>query len=408
MTIIECFERDPIDNVATCLSLRPNKLVFIGEEEALDESVERYRAFLERRRLPITVETLPVKHDDVAEVIRLFSEIIETGDECIIDMAGGDPIVAAAAGAVHERYKDTHPVTLQRIDPMTGIAEDSDGDGEAEQISSPKVTVKELIELYGGSIVYPNPPREGLEDINPIWNASIRNATQWNRRVGALLEIEKYSVDTGNPLQVAINFGIVRGNVANYFDTRALFDALIDDLEDCGVITIADRTEGNFRYRYKSSFARRCLRKQGNVLEYKTLLEARALRKDGRAVFSDCLMSVSIDWDGIIHEVVYGGIKDTRNEIDVLLMHGLTPVFISCKNGDVEEDELYKLNTVAARFGGEHARKVLIATNCCPDSLDSRMALQQRAADMGIYFEADAANLTDAGWQDLLLSALGE
>lgn len=54
--------------------------------------------------------------------------------------------------------------------------------------------------------------------------------------------------------------------------------------------------------------------------------------------------------------------KDTENEIDVVLMKGLTLIFISCKNGQVDDDELYKLESVTNRFGGLYAKKVLIAT----------------------------------------------
>ena len=44
--------------------------------------------------------------------------------------------------------------------------------------------------------------------------------------------------------------------------------------------------------------------------------------------------------------------QETKNEIDVMLMRGVVPVFVSCKNGAVKMDELYKLDTVAQRFGG--------------------------------------------------------
>ena len=37
------------------------------------------------------------------------------------------------------------------------------------------------------------------------------------------------------------------------------------------------------------------------------------------------------------------------NEIDVMMMHGMQPVFISCKNGSVETEELYKLLKTARR-----------------------------------------------------------
>ena len=43
-------------------------------------------------------------------------------------------------------------------------------------------------------------------------------------------------------------------------------------------------------------------------------------------------------------------------------MKGMIPVFISCKNGAITIDELYKLSVVAERFGGKYVRKVLVAT----------------------------------------------
>lgn len=53
---------------------------------------------------------------------------------------------------------------------------------------------------------------------------------------------------------------------------------------------------------------------------------------------------------------------DVKNEMDVLATAGAIPVFISCKNGSVDSDELYKLNTVAQRFGGIYAKKILVMT----------------------------------------------
>ena len=64
-------------------------------------------------------------------------------------------------------------------------------------------------------------------------------------------------------------------------------------------------------------------------------------------------------------------------------MHGMIPVFVSCKNGAFTSEELYKLNTVAQRFGGPYAKKVLVATalNTACDAPDH---LRQRAKDMNI------------------------
>ena len=84
----------------------------------------------------------------------------------------------------------------------------------------------------------------------------------------------------------------------------------------------------------------------------------------------------------------------------VLLMHGLTPVFISCKNGDVEEEELYKLNTVAERFGGEYAKRVLVATSI-PQTAAGQY-LRQRIRDMKITLIEDVQHMSNEEIADKL------
>ena len=65
------------------------------------------------------------------------------------------------------------------------------------------------------------------------------------------------------------------------------------------------------------------------------------------------------------------------------MMHGVIPVFVSCKNGYVSPDELYKLEVVAEQFGSSYAKKVLIAPAL--DSYGDHGAyIENRAEDMGI------------------------
>lgn len=64
-------------------------------------------------------------------------------------------------------------------------------------------------------------------------------------------------------------------------------------------------------------------------------------------------------------------------------MKGLVPILISCKNGMTDTDELYKLQTVANRFGGGYAKKVLITTYL-RKSERSLESLKQRAKEMKI------------------------
>jgi hypothetical protein len=115
-------------------------------------------------------------------------------------------------------------------------------------------------------------------------------------------------------------------------------------------------------------------------------------------------MSVSIDWDGMVDFV--GNTPETRNEIDVVLMNGTTPLFVSCKNGNIGDEELYKLNTVAARFGGPYAKKMLVATELDRKSPQANRSFMQRAWDMDIFLVTDAAELTKEEWQAAFCQAV--
>lgn len=78
-----------------------------------------------------------------------------------------------------------------------------------------------------------------------------------------------------------------------------------------------------------------------------------------------------------------------------MLMKGVIPVFISCKNGYVDETELYKLNAVAERFGGPHAQKVLVSTYSGKSSIEGHKYFVQRAKDMKIQLLEDVHSLSD-------------
>ena len=113
--------------------------------------------------------------------------------------------------------------------------------------------------------------------------------------------------------------------------------------------------------------------------------------EDGAYLFTDGMTGVLLDWDGVVHD---DWSMETQNEVDVILMRGLVPIFISCKNGAIDEGELYKLHTVAQRFGGAYARKVLVATSL-DRSAHSREALLRRARNMGITVIDGVHEMTD-------------
>ena len=143
---------------------------------------------------------------------------------------------------------------------------------------------------------------------------------------------------------------------------------------------------------FKNEQVQLCLTKAGQVLELFVYISAlNATEKDGSKSYSDVMTGVQIDWDGSIH--TQKNACDTQNEIDVLMMRGLIPIFVSCKNGAVDMNELYKLNTVAERFGGAYSKKILVAT-ALDDSLQSEH-IRMRSKDMNIRLIENLQSMTE-------------
>ena len=139
--------------------------------------------------------------------------------------------------------------------------------------------------------------------------------------------------------------------------------------------------DGRISYRYKNDFVRSCMSKAGNILENYVYMCAVMLSERESGFFGDIAVSVSADWDGVPQ-------SGTKNEIDVVAMHGFVPVFISCKNGGAKKEALYELDTVARHYGGEHAVKILVTTSDRANE-SARLSLIERAENMGIAVIGD-------------------
>jgi hypothetical protein len=166
-------------------------------------------------------------------------------------------------------------------------------------------------------------------------------------------------------------------------------------LRKAGLLTRFHDDDTTLTVSFKNPQVMRCLTKAGQALEMKVFVAAKqAMDKDDIPVYNDALNGVLIDWDGEFHDEETEEIYDTENEIDVLLMHDVIPVFVSCKNGYVTSDELYKLNSVAERFGGQYAKKVLVATSIDAMGVAGEY-LRQRAKDMEIRLIENVQELDD-------------
>lgn len=403
MTLIECFDPVPVRNAAACLWLQPEKVIFLGDMEIMEERIHIYRELFAQRAKNTQVELHHVRMNDLGHVYQTLKEIVVQEDECVIDVTGGAEQLLMAVGAL-VLGQNEKKVSVQKLDLRRGKMVDCDGSGKVYPGQQAEMTAQELIGLHGGR-VYPRsqqPPRSFRpEDIQGLWKLVCADSKNWNKSISYLNEFESRSE---SDMEIYLPIHQIAGCIRDFEEKEAAVRALLEKLDRSGVIT--DRSSAAvLRYEYRDPMLRDCVKKAGNMLEIKTLLEARAITQNGKPYFCDCQMSVTIDWDGTVFSPEKR-IPETRNEIDVLLVRGMTPLFISCKNGDIGDDELYKLNTVAERFGSKYARKMLIATDLERKGPMSLKAYIQRAKDMGIYLVTDAAELTDRQWREVFLDAM--
>lgn len=341
MTFIEFFDKTCVENICACLSQIPERVIFLGDKKKeLESHAARYEKLFTERGQTVEFVCKSVNRNNLKSIVALLSDIVEKYSDCAFGLTGGDGLFLTAAGIVYERYKDKN-IQLHRFNIHNNKIYDCDNDGNVLSVNeNSNLTVRENVLIYGGDVVDGKSFDTACEsDIVDIWNICKRNVSAWNHAVN---NIKK---DSG------ICKELVKKELTFFKDGKIV---------------------------YKNDMVRHCLSKAGMALEMIVFLAAKQVNdKDGNAVYNDCMNGVCIDWDG--HDEKY----DTKNEIDVMLMRGMMPIFISCKNGAVETEELYKLNSVAQRFGGAYSKKILFSTALSGKGEFSEY-FRQRAKDMDI------------------------
>ena len=68
MTVIECYSRTHIDNLAACLRLKAEKLIMLGALERMEASVGRYERILRERGLNTEIVLYDAKQKSAFDI----------------------------------------------------------------------------------------------------------------------------------------------------------------------------------------------------------------------------------------------------------------------------------------------------------------------------------------------------
>ena len=399
MTVIEFFDRTPIENIIGSITVSFNKIIFVGDNRLMSEFKPIYKDFLHNRGILAEVCYRGINKNNLWGIVEVLSEIVEQEEQCFFDLTGGEDLALVAMGIVFERYRHKN-IQMEHFNLNSTKSADADNDGRLVSTLEPNLTIEEFISLHGGKIRYALNENEDIgtfkwsftadfiRDINLMWEICRKDPKKWNSEIYVILKMCEF-LHNQNSLYVTANLSALEDFVNNWGGKFVSPTELLNKLQSAGLIRGLSTKNGELAFTFKNAQVKKCLTKAGTVLELKvTTLAMAATRKDGSHIYSQAMNGVFIDWDGGDQKET-----DTFNEIDVVLLGRFTPIFISCKNGQVDDEELYKLETVANRFGGENVKKVLIATYFGKQG-DRKKHFEKRANDMGIEF-IEQAHLLD-------------
>lgn len=385
MTYIEFFDPVSVENIATCLTYMPDRVVLIGDSKPVKARIVHYqRVFADRGHPEVEFIAKAISKTNLTAAVEELRKLVDTYEDCVFDITGGDEVLIMALGIVCATCEKK--IRVHKINLRSGTVYDCDHDGETVFRDVPQLSVEENIRIYGGDVVYGDVhsvdtyrwdlTEEFCADVDAMWRICRDIGLYWNIWLTLLdaicnaaqtngLSVSACVQDVRESLPPTIRYEFGRG--------------FIRDLIEAGLLTHFADDGTTVSVGFKNEQVKRCLTVEGQVLELKMYIIAKQAVEGEVPVYNDALCGVKIDWDGDIHDEEY---VDVENEIDILLMHGVVPVFISCKNGGVDADELYKLHTVARRFGGPYAKMALIAP--AMEYLHNGSPLRSRAEEMGI------------------------
>lgn len=385
--VFEFLGKEPIENIITCMNYKMDKTVFFGYREVIAQQKKRTEAFLKEKCGVSQVVFLPLSYNDLQTILKTMRSAIEReleeGNQIFFDITGGESLMLVAFGMLSGEY-DT-PMHLYDV-AKNELIELEEGAKNAISTEGIPQTVK--LDLSGyialkGGVINERLHKE-MKDCkdteletcySDLWQVSKKYADYWN----AFSDFIKKQFVPDERLEVRRNAreivtALREGKGA--LTTPAKLNEILDDLADIGVLLHVKHENGVYQFQYLQKEIQDCLWEGGSILEMYVFQQ----EKEGA---DDCRIGVHIDWDGIIHN--QPGI-DVVNEIDVLVLNGNVPTFISCKSGKMGANPslyaLYELETVAERFGGKYARKILVTARGFGDVYLSR------AAEMGIEVRA--------------------
>lgn len=391
-TIVEIFDECQIENVIAALNFKPEKIIFVGFKKNMKHDAKKSLAhFFKIRNIKSELVFEIVPRYDFEAITQKLENIARQNEDCVFDLTGGREMILTAMGYVAAKVN----IPLIQFNVRSGELINVKNSESICTIEKPTICTEESIILNGGKkTVNANPQwnfnSDFTNDIKYMWSVCRKNCGLWNKQCNFFSRLSEI---THTYFEINIDKNLLKTYGAEPF----LCDEIIKELIDGGLIKKFKNDKDYLSFEYKNEQISRVLSKAGNLLELYGYITAMEINTNEKGYYDDIAIGVSVDWD-INNESEFT--ISAKNEVDLMLMRDLIPIFISCKNGYVHKEDLYELETVAEKFGGKYVKKILLCTFTDTSAI-SHKYLVKRAEEMGIHIMDNVEKLEHCEFVDL-------
>ena len=365
-TLIELYDERPVENVLASEMFRPERTIIlcppdIAQNKNFRQKLEEYFRHRGLNTELIFMECSLYSSDKIEKQLR---SITEKYPDCVLDITGGTDAALFAGGRLCAETDMPAFTYSRKRNCFFSIHNAGFADDLPCEITH---RIEDCFLMAGGAL------REGrvdnsilsryMSDIEPFFKLYLRNRRDWTRTVNYIQRASQSEKGYAAPLDVSAPY-TVKGERGTRIDAP---ENVLYELEKIDFIRNVNISREAVEFSFRDSQIRTWLRDIGSVLElyiYKCCLDT--------ALFNDVRTSAVVDWEGTFRQ------DNVTNEIDVMAMRGITPVFISCKTCEISTEALNELAILRDRFGGNTAKAAIVTTKRCQN------ITRHRASELGI------------------------